>query len=177
MNENENKIKTQEYYINGIEQHLLAGRIQLLQSRRCRGREIGRFSPPRIFDDATGISVESVGDAALHLRHIILTESVSLVQVNLQTLLRGKAESALCFRRQWWMMLLLLLLLHVMTRHLSSSGGGGGCGGQRDNASRPATTAQARLLVVVEIAAGPERRRREQIGHKFIEKITARSQT
>ena len=105
MNENENKIKTQEYYINGIEQHLLAGRIQLLQSRRCRGREIGRFSPPRIFDDATGISVESVGDAALHLRHIILTESVSLVQVN------------------------------------------------------------------------REPRRREQIGHKFMEKITARSQT
>ena len=91
MNENENKIKTQKYYINGIEQHLLAGRIQLLQSRRCRGREIGQFAPPGIFDDATGVSIESVGDAALHLRHIILTESVSLAQVNLQTLLRGKA--------------------------------------------------------------------------------------
>ena len=77
-------------------------------------------------------------------------------------------------------MLLLLLLLHVMTRHLSSDGGGsgsGGCGGQRDTASRPATTVQARLLAVVEIAAGPGRRRHEQIGHKFIEKITARSQT
>lgn len=90
--------KTPEYYVNGIEQHLLAGRIQLLQSRGCSGREIGQFSTTRIFDNATRVGIKCVGDAALHLRHIVFTESVSFTQMDLQTLLSRKPQSAFRLR-------------------------------------------------------------------------------
>ena len=75
-----------EYYVNGIEQHLLAGGIQLLESRGRGGREIGQFAAAGILDDATGIRVESVRNAALHLRHVVLAETVRFTQMHLQTL-------------------------------------------------------------------------------------------
>ena len=78
-------------YIYVIEQHLLACRIQLLESGGCCWREIGQFSSARIFDDTTRVRIEGVRDAALHLRHRVLTEAVCLAQVDLQTLLGRKS--------------------------------------------------------------------------------------
>lgn len=72
-----------EYYVNGIEQHLLAGRIQLLKSRGRGRREIGQFSTARIFDDAARICIESIRNATLHLRHVIFAEAVRFTQMDL----------------------------------------------------------------------------------------------
>ena len=87
-----------EYYVDVIEEHLLAIGIQLLGSGGRGGREVGQFASARIFDDSAGVGVERVGNAPLDGRHVVFAEPVRLPQVNLQTLFRRETQSAFRFR-------------------------------------------------------------------------------